>query len=96
MEEDLNKVMIYLLNNEHESFLNRTKLCLRKSLILQTSELEACLGRLSRSGYIIAFLHPSIGLVNQNSMVPDLKVFYSLSDDGVRFLKKKGGYVKVP
>jgi DNA-binding MarR family transcriptional regulator len=87
MEQDLNNIMRHLSTNQSKSFLNRTKRSLRNRITLNTMELECCLDQLSRNGYIDSYMHPAIGLIDRNVLESDLKVFYSLSNRGQRYLE---------
>ena len=89
--KDLNNILMYLKMNKRDSFHKRTKKAL-KERTSETSSLDSHLSKLSREGYIRQYFHPSIGFIWDNLKIePDQKIFYSLTDSGVKFLKR-GGY----
>jgi len=91
MAEDLNYILTYLFRNRGSAFQKRTKNNLRL-YSEKVVEIDTHLSRLSRDGYIRSYFHPSLGLSwNNLHLDTDQKIFYSLTERGMAFLKK-GGY----
>lgn len=91
MYEDLNNILVYLGMNKGSAFKKRTKSTLM-DFSKQAKKIDAQLSMLSRDGYIRSYFHPSIGLGWDNLQIDsDQKIFYSVTDRGMKFLKK-GGY----
>lgn len=91
MSEDLNNILVYLGMNKRSAFEKRTKSTIM-SYSKQEKEIDAYLSTLSREGYIRSYFHPSIGLAWDSLKIDsDQKIFYSVTERGMKFLKK-GGY----
>lgn len=94
MTEDLNYILAYLFANRTSKFQRRTKstlICCSEKIV----EIDHCLSRLNRDGYILPYFHPSIGLAWDNlHLDKDEKIYYSLTGRGKTFFKK-GGYNQI-
>jgi len=91
MSEDLNTILVYLGMNKRSGFQKRTKSTLMVHS-QQVKKIDLHLSKLSRDGFIRSYFHPSIGLAWSNLEIDsDQKIFYSVTERGIKFLKK-GGY----
>lgn len=90
MTKDLDAILEYLKMNKKCSFRRRTK-ALLKQCTSQMVFLDAHLSQLSKDGYIRSYMHPDIGLHDTMQIEEEKKVFYSVTDRGIRFLNN-GGY----
>lgn len=91
MYEDLNSILVYLGMNRGSTFKKRTKDRIDIDPE-KRKKIDSYISKLSSDGYIRSYFHPSIGLTWDKLQIDsDQKIYYSVTERGLKFLKK-GGY----